>query len=203
MLITHFNYKSYKVKTLVHVGANVGEELDFYKSIGINRIYFFEPRPDAIQELYENCKYFRRDIDITILPFGLGSDNDEKFLYEGSQSSSFLLPKTHLDLYPDIKFNHNTQTSFSVRRGDAVLPKNLNIDILVLDTQGYELEVLKGMGNLLNTTKIICTEFFTEELYEGCPTIDHMDSFLYAHRFKRAEAVIVPQKWGDALYVKQ
>lgn len=201
MIITHYDYSSLNIRTVVHVGANIGEELEFYKSIGVKKIYFFEPREEALLELQENCKPFRSSIDITVLPFGLGSKKDEKRIFNGGQSSSFLAPKKHLEVHPQIYFDIGK--ILSIRRGDEILPDDLTIDMLNIDVQGFELEVLKGLGNLLNNTRVIYTEINTDELYENCPTLEFIDAYLFSFKFKRVEAVVTDLKWGDAIYIRQ
>lgn len=203
MLITHFKFSSYNINTVVHVGANVGEELQFYKNLGVKNLYFFEPRLEAVANLYDNCKKYKDAMNIYVHPYGLGSENEEKTMYSADQSSSFLIPKNHTIVYPNIRFSYDNMKTFSVRRGDTALPKNLNIDMLNIDAQGYELEILKGMGNMLNRVKVIYTEIFTDELYAGCPTIGTIDNYLNSFGFKRVEALVVPEKWGDAIYVRQ
>jgi FkbM family methyltransferase len=201
MIITHYDYSKLNIKTVVHVGANIGEELEFYNKLGVKKIYFFEPREEAIAELVENCKKYKNEIDIAIFPVGLGSQKEEKTIFNGGQSSSFLPPKVHLEVHPQIYFN--TGKTLSVRRGDVILPDNLHIDMLNIDVQGYELEVLKGLGNLLNNTRLIYTEINVDELYENCPTVEYIDAYLFSFKFKRVEGLITDLKWGDAIYIKQ
>lgn len=201
MLITDYNYSSLGIKTVVHVGANIGEELQFYKNIGVNKIYFFEPRESALKELMENCKTYYSDISITIFPVGLGSEKKESTLYIAGQSSSFLQPNLHLKIYPGTTFD--VQQTLSVRRGDQVLPSDIEIDMLNIDVQGFELEVLKGMGNLLNKTKLIYTEINMVELYKNCPTLDRLDAYLYSFNFNRVRTTLAVAEWGDAIYLKQ
>ena len=201
MIISDFDYSSFNIKTAVHVGANVGEELQFYKDLGVSKLYYFEPREEALVELMDNCKTYRKQMDIIIFPIGLGANKDEKQIYSGGQSSSFLPPKIHLNVYPGIHFNEGK--TLSVRRGDQILPDNLEIDLLNLDVQGYELEVLKGLGNLLNKTKIIYTEINTVELYEKCSTVEYLDAYLFSFKFKRVRTSLQVSEWGDAIYIKQ
>lgn len=201
MLITHYNFSALDIKTVVHVGANIGEELEFYSNLGTKKIYFFEPREDALQSLYTNCNSFRKNINICVFPLGLGSEKTEIILHDSGQGSSFLEPKLVLDYYPELRFT-SSQT-FSVRRGDQILPDNLRIDMLNIDVQGYELEVLKGLGNLLNNTKLIYTEINTTELYKGCPVLEDLDAYLFAYNFKRVECIVCDSGWGDAIYIKR
>lgn len=201
MLITNYDYSSLNIKTVVHVGANIGEELQFYRDIGVTKIYFFEPRENALKELMENCKSYYSDISITVFPIGLGSEKKEKTLYIAGQSSSFLAPNLHLKIYPETVFN--TQQTLSVRRGDQILSDTIEIDMLNIDVQGFELEVLKGMGNLLNKTKLIYTEINMVELYDNCPTLEYLDAYLYSFKFKRIRTELAVAEWGDAIYLRQ
>lgn len=201
MIINDFDFSTINIKTVVHVGANVGEELKFYKDIGATKIFFFEPRKEALSELMKNCEAYQDSLDISIYPFGLGSNKEEKLIYSGGQSSSFLAPKIHLQIHPGIQFTAGN--ILSVRRADQILPDNLHIDMLNIDVQGFELEVLKGLGNLLNNTKLIYTEINTAELYEGCPTLEFLDAYLFSFKFKRVRTELYVREWGDAIYVKQ
>ena len=73
---------------------------------------------------------------------------------------------------------------------------------IVIDVQGYELEVFKGSSNYLNSVDYIMTEVNREELYKGCARVEDLDSFLSDYNFKRVETTWDGISWGDALYVK-
>ena len=202
MLIKNFNYIPYNVKTIVHVGANVGEELDFYYNLGAKEVHFFEPRDEPQKELFENCKRYEENMEISLYKAGLGSKTEEKIMYEGGQSSSFIEPKLHLTYYTGVTFKkHKT---YNIYRADEIFAKDLKIDMVNLDVQGFELEVLKGFGSLLDSTKLIYSEINTAELYSGCVLVEQLDEFLLAFGFKRVETVMESfYNWGDAIYVKQ
>jgi len=72
-----------------------------------------------------------------------------------------------------------------------------------IDTQGYELEVLKGFHNF-DEIKYIKTEVNRKELYENSPNIKDLDKYLKNYNFIRAETIwwkkFIP--WGDAFYIK-
>ena len=56
--------------------------------------------------------------------------------------------------------------------------KIVDIDLLNIDTQGYEMEVLKGSRKLLSqNVKYIILEVNKKELYEGCPLVKDIDIF--------------------------
>lgn len=83
------------------------------------------------------------------------------------------------------------------------------IDILKLDLQGYELEALRGAGNLLSQTRVVLTEVGFLPIYEQAPTFCDIHEFLKPREFEIHELYVHymfwgPQgrlEWGDALYL--
>ena len=74
-----------------------------------------------------------------------------------------------------------------------------------IDTQGFELEVLKGATNtLLKNVKYILIEINTKELYKGAPLVNDIDSFLRNYDFIRTDTQFWAEKdpWGDAFMSK-
>ena len=55
---------------------------------------------------------------------------------------------------------------------------------LKIDTQGYELEVLKGASRLLEKVKLISVELSLAELYERQAPYYCIDEYLRSHGFK-------------------
>ncbi|HIF03461.1 MAG TPA: FkbM family methyltransferase, partial [Nitrospinaceae bacterium] len=75
-------------------------------------------------------------------------------------------------------------------------------NFLNIDVQGYELEVLKGVGDKLNQIQLIIAEVNRDEMYEGCPMIEDIDSHVAGFGFERLTVHWQSQSWGDALYVR-
>jgi hypothetical protein len=85
-----------------------------------------------------------------------------------------------------------------IKRLDDI-PFNRSLyDYLHIDTQGYELEVLKGAEESLKYIKTIQVEVYREELYRGCPMIDDITGFL--KEFKLKKVYWRGLSWGDAIY---
>ena len=74
-------------------------------------------------------------------------------------------------------------------------------NFLIIDTQGYELEVLKGAEKSLNFFDYIYIEVNKEEVYENCALFSELDKFLRNHNF-HCSHIRWWKIWGDALYVK-
>jgi len=73
-----------------------------------------------------------------------------------------------------------------------------------MDTQGYELEVLRGAKRTLEKIEYIYTEVNQDEVYENNAMIGDLDLFLNDFDMERvATGWHGSQTWGDAFYVKR
>lgn len=167
---------------IVDGGANIGTVTDLFLQQYANpTIHAFEPRPDAAQVMqskYENLS------NVHVHMCALGSEDATlSFNVVGHETSSSLLNPSPINqhYHPDIMTV--TQTiDVPVKRLDAIL--NIDIDLLKLDLQGYELEALKGCGDLLQRIKTITTEVEFVPLYDNQPLFADIDVFLRSQGFK-------------------
>ena len=76
------------------------------------------------------------------------------------------------------------------------------VQIFYVDVQGYELNVLKGSKISLKNIDALLVEINRKELYDGCPHVSEIDSFLKDFNYVR----IVTKWWkktipGEMLYI--
>lgn len=176
-------------KKIIHVGASEAEENDYYLSLGASTVWF-EPIPWKAKQI--------KDKGIEVFEFALGATSKKAKLNIASdpQSSSLLSPKAHLAHYPHIQFYKNIEVQ--IRTLDSF---GLSCDMLVLDTQGYELEVLMGAIKTLEGVKYLYTEFAEEEIFEGNAYLPEILSI--AKDFKVEGKWIEDGKgWGEAILIK-
>jgi FkbM family methyltransferase len=200
-LIAKYNLN---ISGLIHVGIHYGEEHPAYLNLGIKNLLYFEADPNN----YEVCKEFLEKNDsqgasIKLLNKALGDDNkilDFNLASNDSESSSFLKPKLHLSQYPWIKFDSSIK--IQSYRLDDVIEDPEKYNTLILDVQGFELNVLKGATKSLNTINYVLTEINQAELYENCSLVSELDLFLSNLGFSRVETDFCGGTWGDALYIK-
>jgi len=195
-------FNKYPIKNVVHVGANVGEELDRYVHHGVERVMFFEPRLSAFQMLSDKCDAYQKHFkQLIIHNIALGTSQGivHMNIASNGQSSSILKPKLHLEVHPDISFSSTQEVR--ITRGDKIILPGTPISLLHVDVQGYELEVFKGFGKCLDHVWVIECECNIYELYEGCSRIAQVDNFLSEKGFTRTFTPDMSQcGWGDCIY---
>lgn len=200
-------YKALKkssINSLIHVGGHIGQEVNFYNSLNLDKVIYFEPVKEFADELKLKINKFS---NFHLHQYALGNENSNKVIYiadkgenDDSGSTSLLEPRKS-----DISFGKRI---IEVKKYSSF--DYSNIDIAVLDTQGYELEVLKGFENKLQTFKFIIVEFSNFEGYINQTIHKDLNKFLNLNNFslltqnKKVLKVFKNKNtgsYGDALYV--
>jgi len=155
--ICNFFRKKIKDKkiTLIDVGGHKGETINLYsKNFTIDKIHSFEPNPF----IYEILKT-KSNSKIFTYNFGIGEKEktEDLNIVVDSQSSTFnkisenskyyLLKKKLLLPFSKKKYSFKHPVSI-ITLSKFIDEKNINnIDILKIDTEGYEFNVLKGISS--------------------------------------------------------
>jgi FkbM family methyltransferase len=168
--------------TIFDVGANIGDTVNqFHSSFPDARIHAFEPSPATYERLMVN----RSQIPgITLNNTGLGATDGERAFHESRvpEMSSFLEPDKDCwaELSEDSIVRLATIDSYCASRNIS------RIDILKSDTQGYEMEVLRGAERMLTSGSVylIYMEIIFSEMYKGVPGFDQIFRFLYDRGFR-------------------
>ena len=178
------------------VGANKGQSITRYKKLFKNpTIHCFEPNIDEVNILKQ--KYINdKKLYLNNVAVGHKNGNLEFNINANSGHSSFknLIPNTTWikKKSNQIKIDHNIYTIKKVNAeiitlDDYVNEKNLiNIDILKIDTQGFEDKVLLGAKNLLKNNRIKCIqlELIFSEVYENPLNIYDVEKTLIPNNYK-------------------
>jgi FkbM family methyltransferase len=191
-------------KGLIAVGAWDGREYVAEARHHSRPLLLFEPQADPFRRLVDNLGAFE---DVTLVNVALGARRGVARMHKAhpDHSSSILAPKTQLDLYPDITFSGETER-VRVATLDGVIQNRGLVglyDEMMIDVQGYELEVLRGGKRTLRDIEKIVCEVNWDEVYEGCAHVDEVDAFLEPFGFTRTGInEHVHGSCGDAFYVK-
>jgi FkbM family methyltransferase len=166
--------KSTGAKIVLDVGANTGQWGDLVLESGFDGLLVsFEAVPSVHRVLAAHAK--KRSASWIIAPCAaLGSKTGRvEFNISANELSSSALPmlRQHEEAAPQSRYVNKQLVP--VERLDAMAPKLLpptGMLFLKVDTQGYEMEVLKGATGLLDRAVAIQLELSLVSLYEGAPT---------------------------------
>jgi FkbM family methyltransferase len=152
-----------KKKIFFDVGANLGQSIERFKKFSKNfKIYSFEPTPALCEIL--RTKYNNND-NISINQIALGEEkgrtNFNSFKYHKinsilniDQKSKFAKSRKIISKSDDKNFEEIIDVEIS-SIDDYCGENNINhIDLLKIDTQGFEDKVLKGSMNFLSKKSI-------------------------------------------------
>lgn len=195
----HFNELK-EVRGIIQVGTNNGMEIPYFEQYTKN-IVLVEPLPGMVDILNSNYPNYK------VIPLALGNVDDIKEFHvaiNGGASSSLLKPKLHLDYYPEITFydkiNVNVRKFTSIREEYSIDTKKFNV--LMTDTQGYDLEVMKGFGNDIYDFDLIICEFINVDYYEGNASLNDIENFLSKKNFKLIEVEEENRRASNAFFRK-
>jgi FkbM family methyltransferase len=143
------------VGTIVEVGARYGDEsIELSNCFPYARIYSFECNPRVV----DRCKNMLMGHEnITFLECGLGDVNEHRNFYsyiENNDGASSFYKRYDGD---------RTQVltgSIEIRKLSDIMNEQFidSIDLLCMDVQGYELNVLRGLGEKLKRVRYIIME---------------------------------------------
>ena len=138
---------------IIDIGGHKGETLEFFlDNFNVNKIFVFEPN----KELFEYIKKKFNDKKIYLFNYGVGIKNEKKVLNITVDSASstinninknteYFKRKKRLLSFGSKKFFLGTQTIKVVNLSEFILNKETKIDILKIDTEGYEFYILNGI----------------------------------------------------------
>lgn len=169
---------------LIHVGANDGRE---YADVQDQRLLLIEPQAGAFRALEENCPH----ADLVHAACGAGPGMATIHTSEPSHSSSLLSCTGSVFT--------GTET-VQVATLDAIVDGRDGFDALRIDTQGYELEVLKGAQQTLLSVSRVELEVHDPSTYAGAATLTELDGHLAVAGFTR---VTPDGELAEVIYEKE
>jgi len=174
------------ISGVVHVGANTGQEIKLYAQYGLS-VVWIEPIPDVFEKLQSNLVGIPGQIALQGLVTDFdGVEYNFHLANNNGASSSILELNLHQDIWPDVAYE-KTIKLYSKTLTSLLNANNINIseyDMLVIDTQGSELLVLKGALPILHEFTYIQTEVPDFEAYKGCCQLKDLQLFLTGEGFK-------------------
>lgn len=184
---------------IIDVGAHKGETIKlFYNNFRINKIFAFEANLEIFKLLKKKFNHIDLRNKLFLYNIGLGTNRGKKYfnIIEDSSSSTFN-PINSNSAYYQRKAKY---LFFFKRKNDLIKKKilvnvkplnefreifnNRNIDILKIDTEGYELNILKGINKSdLKKIKLIYLEHHYDLMVGKSYKYKDLNNFLKINNF--------------------
>ncbi len=170
---------------VLDVGCRWGFAQKFMAANDLFQIFGFDPDPKECERL---AKYYA-DPAITLIPLALAQTVGSRtlFITQEPACSSLLEPNPDLtEHYPALACARQVSTTeIETTTLDLWAAKNkvAIVDYIKIDTQGSELEILKGAEDMLQKVRCLEVEVEFNPIYLGQPIFSEVDIFLRSQGF--------------------
>ena len=186
-----------EIINFIDVGAHHGETIKtFKKNFNVKNFFAFEPSIQNFKNLEKKIKNIN---NFKIFNIGLGENKTEKEFTQHFESQSSTLLKInknsnyykrknfYLDFF-GFKKNEFFVTKIKIDRLDNIL-KTLEInkvDILKIDTEGYDFHVIKGLGEFIKNINYIYFEHHFHNMLIKDYNLSNIHELLVKNNFKKS-----------------
>ena len=186
------------INVFFDVGGHHGETtLWFSKFFQIKKIYIFEPNLSIFNTLKRNISKINKTSIVKTYNFALGNENKEANLKQMIESSSstfhdldesteyFKRKRKILTLFYNKKLFTEIKSKI-VNFTDFIQEEKIDyIDLLKIDTEGYELNILKGLNSFIKKTKVIYFEHHFDLMIKKGYKFSDINQLLIQNGFKQ------------------
>ena len=195
-VINFFKKETSNISIFIDVGAHEGETSNlFSKYLNIKKIYCFEP--SSIN--YKNLKKkILKKANISLFNVGLGERDGEEDFNQLEESSSstlvelnekskyFIKKKKILNLFIKKDFKNFYQTVNIMKLKNFMHNNSIEyIDILKIDTEGYEMKVIRGAEEKIKNIDYIYFEHHFDDMLKKDYTLSDIHNYLIKNGFKK------------------
>jgi FkbM family methyltransferase len=191
-----------EAKTVFDIGVYNGTP-ELYRAFSDRKLVLFDPLPETPQKLQARYRN-RYEFDFHAVALG-SADSTLELKIVGGRSS--LLEPIKLD--KNYVENHSGNISVPVRRLDDVIAERNYAKPygMKIDTEGFEMQVLKGAPKTLANTEFIIAEVSVRQRFKESYTFSEIVAFL-AKRGLEFFAVLndqpmVQQRFYDCLFIRK
>ena len=175
-IIKLINSKFSKPIIIFDIGAHYGETIKlFLKKMNLEKIYSFEASPKNFQILKNNIPK-NQSSKIRIYNFGIGDRIGKNYINQTIESSSSTINQINkqskylkkklkiLNIKNEDSFYHKVPIKLLTLDSFIEENKIQYIDLLKIDTEGYEFNVLKGLSKYSQKVKLVYFEHHYDDM---------------------------------------
>ncbi len=187
-----------QIEQVIDVGAHKGEFiLKFCKKFKVQKALSFEPNLEIFNLLNFNIKNSQKQNIIKAFNYGLGNEKKNLILNVNLESSSSSINQLNKDSkyfikkYKILNFFGKKKITKPQETKIFKLEEILNelkiskVDLLKIDTEGYEFEVLKGSEKKLKEIKAVYFEHHYDDMIIKNYKFEDVHNFLINNNFKQ------------------
>jgi len=155
--------RSKRQPIVLDIGANAGDYTRAVLAINPNAlVHAFEPSSVACKQL----KSLEREDNVTIVNSAVGSEQGQLTLYDYEGASGSLHASAHREVIEELHGGQAHGEKVLVQRLDKYLEENSieRVDLLKIDTEGWEYDVLVGLGRYLEDGAVEVIQFEFNEM---------------------------------------
>lgn len=198
------------IKGICHAGSHSGREVSEYMEAGVETVVWIEANYKVMNRLIKNTAPYGKnqvwycqclwDQDDVVKVFNI-SNNEES-------SSVLEFGEGHKKNNPQIQYTDRmvllTKRMDSIVRSQTDFNWN-DINMVVTDCQGADLEVLMGFGDLLSASnvKLIKSEVELNEQYKNGSSHEKINEYLSKFGFSFGWYFHAADGWGDHYWIRK
>lgn len=184
-----------EINVLVDVGSHCGEYINsINKNFDVNKIYGFEPNPKSYRTLLKNTKKIKNletfncaaDLSEGVAILNINIESSSSSINQLNEKSKYFKRKYFF-------FNFLKKKNFlkptkikTIMLGNFIEKKKLvSIDLLKIDTEGFEYNVIKGLGVNLNKIKLLHLEHHFDDMIIKNYKLTDIHNYLVKNNFKK------------------
>jgi FkbM family methyltransferase len=160
---------------IIDIGAYTGEWTKEIKQIFPNAAVLMIEAQSQKETALKQVKNTLSNVQYAITL--LGADDNQLVTFNELETASSVLAEHHQ--------TNATATQKPLKKLDTLLSENGfgYPDLIKLDTQGYELEILKGGSLALQKAEVVLMEVSLLDIHKNCPLIHDVINFMFDHHF--------------------
>lgn len=204
--------------SIIDVGAHHGETLKlFIKNFNIKQLICYEASEDNFLELKNLVNNLKKKINIKIFNKAIGDTKRVVTFNQTSETSSSTFSKINFNSnyfkrkYSILKFFFNKKyisksydLELNTLKDEINLHKLEYVDLLKIDTEGFEFEIIKGLQDNLGKIKFIYFEHHFDQMIVKNYTLRDINQFLKKSGFEKIFKIKMPfRKTFEYIYVNK
>ena len=185
-----------KIAALIDVGSHHGESINFFKkNFLVKKIFAFEADKESFNILKKNTEKLSglKIFNIAIgdnngfVNFKKHYDSESSTVVEINKNSNYYKKKNFYLNFFNFKKSIFPEEKIKICRLDNIIDSNefKSIDLLKIDTEGYDFHVIKGLGKLIKKVKYIYFEHHFHDMLKKDYKFTDVDNFLKNNNFKK------------------